>query len=380
MEKIRDSWCEFIENDVPQFPREIGRWVPMKQVDDKKVYNEGYPRFQVDGIEEYLTAIEKYQGVGATTSLYSLPMKENREVNKLFIEIGDSSTIYIAHKMMQGVCRFLNDIYSVDPYVQYTNSKSFHINIGFQAIQLRPTIYKVPEEVLKFLLEGAVGNKYVKEKIVRYLYQGEQIKESSPDMDVDWQVVSDFGRCQRMPYTKHIKSVRSGDTGMVVPIKYKWSLHRILTESKNPCFEVPCTVFPNDNIYRIMKDVEGAFFKMEESTFRDHEYTPVEIGDNRDYKKKIEWLLERAPSIDDGPHRIVMHILLPMLKYSGMSWDQTEIIIGQFLRRMGKEHLGIVHHARNYWWNKISADGKPYVPMRIDTFCNKYPELKGFLV
>jgi hypothetical protein len=369
-----------VGNDKPPFPRWVGRWVPprIKIKDGKEIpFPEGYPRFLVDTKEEYFNAVERYKGVGAITSIYSEPMSEKRIINRLFLELGDSVGLHkpgVAHKQMQELSRFIYDSYGEELYILYTTNKSYHLHIGFKPIQIRPTIYNVQMDVVKSLLEDARKGGYLKTKIERFISDDGQILESYvPDCDLDWQCISDFRRCSRLPYTGHIGTMRRGMDMLVVPINWRWSLHRIIQESKNPSFSVDDTIPVIDNIYSLIKDFEKMYYDIEKSIPK--RVSAIQKVGKIDFRKRIEWLMEIAPRIKDGWNRISTFVLVPMLRHSGFSTGEGLKVLEQWLIKSGCPHVAKeVYHAERYTWDK------GYLPMKIEKLLEKNPDLEGYLV
>ncbi len=390
-----DAWIEFAAGvDVNPFPRDIGKYSPTGTYRDnegkRRWVKAGYPRFQVETELDYLEIIERYRKRGVTSSIHSQYMVGNNYRSKIFIEVGDTSPIQIAHKQMQALCKTLYICYDVAPTVLFSANKSFHIYIPFHPLELKSSVYNVVDEVLRdILMQG------VKAGLLPYEYNkvevgNKKIKIKIPKVDIDWKVAKDINRTARLPYTYHIKSVLMGQPKQVVPIDWHWSLHKILEESKGCIYreEFKMDGGEGKNVRRLLKNTDGVLHDLEEREAEDiykgdlpYIYTNSEHIYNGEathiYKENLDRLMKVAHKIRDGRHRMTYSLIVPYLRHLNYIYKDAEAIYIRFILLTGEipeKYLPLF----KYLWERKDEKGEPYIPMRLDNFCKEYPELSKY--
>ena len=399
---LEDAWIEYACGvDINPFPRDVGRWTPTRTyVDEKgkrKWIKAGYPRFQVETELDYLEAIERYRRRGVTAGIHSRYMVDNHYRSKIFIEVGDNSPIQVAHRQMQALCKTLHVCYDVAPTVLFSGGKSFHIYIPFHPLELRSTIYNVVDEVLRDILRQGVEAGFIPHEESWVKIGSRIIKVKTPKADIDWKVAIDINRTARLPYTYHIKSVMSGQPRQAVPIGWRWSLHKILRESRECMYrhEFRMDGSAGREVRRLLRNTDEVLYSIEKREAEEEAEEPIYIRSPRAYiygggrhiykgrrayiyRRRVAWLLAIAPRIRDGRHRITYHLLVPYLRHAGYIYRDAEAIYIRFIRRTGERPERYLPFFR-YLWDRRDARGEPYKPMKLERFLEEYPDLAKYL-
>jgi len=369
MPKEENAWLEFCNEPNP-FPRALAKWQPAQSK-----MKEGYPRWNVNSEEEYLEGLYRNKDRGMAVSLMGEPCVKAKTRTKVFIELGDSSTLRQAHSTMQSMCRTLDLLFDATPAVLYSANKSFHIHLGIRALELKSTKFKPVKESVEHIIN--IGKK-------AGLIEGV----------VDWDIglSDDWRRMGRPPYTLHPKSLLKYERPRyVTPVEPKWTLHKILQESRRVAggAEFRITESGNSEIRRLLKDTDRVLLGIEEAerdiSNKNFDITNIQFatsgrqGDitNR-YRALVKKLLDNANRIIDGQHRILWHLLIPALQCGGFSWNRAWKITEAFLLRSGVEPRNYEKEAL-YWWNRKNEEGKPFIPMSKREFLERYPNLNEVL-
>ncbi len=353
---VEESWIEFLGSESVRFPRDMGKYRPSE--DDFLVGD--YPRQKVYDEDGYLNFLSNSRFEGAVAATLSDPYIEQGIVSRLKAEIGDNSYIHVAHYQAKLLSKGLTELYGISQAWIFTGHRSFHLHIPIRPYQLKTKEYNVPLIVFNDIIK----------RIQR---------EYNVNFDIDWKVVKDFKRMLRVPYSLYVKLIVKRVKRYSIPVcPYKQKLLDILRYSE--LCESPVEFILEDGqnhvVRQMIKDTDAILYEQEKEIGRlRSDYTPRRL--NGEYRRLISFLLENAPFIRDGRHRILYHLLVPALRCSGYSLENALRLCEKFIETSGKP-FGLYKPLVEYWFFRVSEEGAPYKPMRISTFLADYPELKQY--
>ncbi|MHA1882596.1 MAG: hypothetical protein ACTSUO_06085 [Candidatus Thorarchaeota archaeon] len=316
-DEVIQTWLNHLgTKDAPRFPREVS-----------------HAREIVNNVNEYLEYCQNnFETDELHTSLYSYPQLCDGVYDKIFHEL-DSTDIEKAYKDMR---KLLGYYYTegIEPRCYFSGSKGFHI-----IIDIKPTTIDLFASKLWIL---KVCNK---------------LKVTT----IDLQSVGDVRRCSRIPYSYNFKSLKSGKARMCIPIKLKWSLHRILRESLEPK-EI---LTPDVNSWELEKRLISSkpYKLMPKRTVKLNEAYAREV---------IEKVLPIAHQIKDGRRRVLNFLIIPALSALKFKEDEIMKVCEAFLRTTGVSPIGY----RTYLRGSIRRNVENmYPPLQFKDFFINNPDL-----
>lgn len=233
-------------------------------------------------------------------SLFSQWQIINQTFDKLYIDI-DSSRLMNAYKDMQKVSTYFSDYFNYEPRITFTANKGFAIYCDY------------PENKIDFM-KGYY--------LVIHLISVLKLKYA------DLKVSRDIKRITRVPYSLNFNTLKcNNELKLCVPIDPSWSLHQIISESKNCKFKQDIIVEPNEEIFKVINSIKLPKYK---APTEQHQCTYK--TDNEQIKRIVS-----CGIFTDGRHRILCRILIPYLVQQNNTSDEIIQTCTEFLNNNGKD-------------------------------------------
>ena len=240
------------------------------------------------------------------SSVYSDWQIENSMYDKVYIDIDCETNLSYAHREMQEITDYSLDYFDYEPRINFTANKGFAIYFDY------------PETELEY------------SKNLHFAMHIEQILKLNY---LDIAVTKDRRRISRLPYTKNFNAIkRNLPHVLCVPVNPRWSLHRIIEESKMCKFTQDIVIDPSNIILKTIKNVDIQQIETE------IEYNNKEM--NNIITDEISNLMDNAGIIEDGRHRILCHIFIPHLIGIGKTNEEVHMICKLFIEKSGKSYHG----------------------------------------
>lgn len=262
----------------------------------------GFPRqIPVDNIDELITEVMNHiEFSNAYGSLFSKWQIQHSTFDKIYLDIDSYKLIY-AYKEMRRVNNYFVEYFDYEPRINFTANKGFAIYCDY------------PEQKIEFM--KGYG-------FIIHLMAILKLKH------LDLKVSRDSKRITRLPYSLNFNTIKAGnDLKLCVPINPSWSLHQIITESKNCKFEQDIIIEPNEEIFKIINSIKLPKYK-----------PPVEPQRNvyKTNDDQINSIVNNGNLFTDGRHRILCKIIIPFMVLENNTDDEIIQTCSEFLTNSRK--------------------------------------------
>lgn len=261
----QQMWWQHIRGEKPPFSRDVA-----------------FPhRLKANTKQDYINYIQQNEGENnCFTSVYSDYLLKQNKYDKLFVDLDRTEKHNTLRSLRAEMLKFVNELeekFDCSPRV-YFSGNGFAVYIDFAPVEL-----ETPDAMRRFVLDQF-------------------------DTEVlDTHPLGDRRRVSRIPFTRNVKD-RTPSNRWCVPIKPKWSVHRILQASKNP---EPQEIIkePSDEV---AKTVEKYDYVPQREEI-DYEVDPE--ANHRDLQK-IKQIVKNRPAREecfDGRHRLMHFVIVPRM-------------------------------------------------------------------
>jgi len=294
------------------FPREVLRLAePPESVRESR-------RFTVNNLFSFLSFFHRHFGRRHIyAGVYSVQEIQLNTFSRIFLDFDNNEG---AEAIVSDVLEFYDKIVSAfggSPLLLFSGNKGFHIYIFFPAH-------------IFYNLSRAVR------RLVEYL---------EPPPCLDAHVLGDRRRVARIPFSLHLKTNK-----LCVPL-----INGEL-EYYSDLSELPEHIF---NASWSNSDIDWSEFDILEPESR------IEVSNVRITDEYLDKLMQLAPRIVDGRHRILFAIVVPALVHRGLSREEIHAWCREFIYRTGKEYEEY-RRGVDYEIDRVLRDG--WRPWRMRTF------------
>lgn len=253
--------------------------------------------------------------------------------DKTYVDI-DYKFLNFARKEMLLFNNHMVEYYDCEPRIVFTANKGFGIYIDF------------PDTEIDYI------------KVYTFIERIGQLLELKC---LDLKVTKDFCRVSRVPYSINFNRVVSGRNSMLcVPVNPKWSLSAMLQEAKKCKFRQEIVIEKNKEIAKVIKRM----------VIIEPKYKKCSVGKiDSDILKR---LLHYAKRINDGRHRLLMYIIIPLMIRNENSNKEIHNYCNALITKSGENYGKYIknvdyHIARN----RVSC----YPPKSIERFLSDNPDI-----
>ena len=272
-------------------------------------------------------------------ALYSERQLEENLYDKIYFDLDDDTEIETAYIDMQDLRQYCVDKWGREPRIYFSGSKGFHVYIDFFPYSIHLPKFK---ETINLLVRD--------------------IEEATNITTIDHHCI-DRKRIARLPFTQHMKSKK-----WCIPINYRWSLKKIFREATilDHAFHVECDPIGGDHrILDTFIEIKGRPEK-EKQILQERD---IKL-DSHTLNDEIAILLELAPFVLDGRHRMLHFMIVPRLLRMG--YNRVEILdfCETWIIKTGRHFQRYI----DYVERSIIRSGN-WIPWKFSTFFYKYPKL-----
>jgi len=347
----------WLDNAFEGFPRDIG-----------------FPnRILARNKDDYLREI--WSHISQThiyNSLFSTRMIEHNIVNKIYIDFdgaygeiknkkGEVVKYFLSvngikkpYQEMKKCVKKMNKKYGCIPRINFTAGRGFGIYIDFPEIILKDPKYCIIEFV-KTMTKGM--------------------------LTIDHQIIGDVSRLYRLPYTIHPKTKL-----LCVPFEIDLKLEDIVEESKKCLFRVTPKRVECREIAEELLEIDSyedntIDVVMSNRTLIDKGLQKIKPKNL--YENEVNLILERAPQIKDGRHRILHFLLVPRLILMNKSDDEILKITSEFIENTNrnfedyKDYVLLSIKRNREGKNKAGSD--PWRPWSLKIFKERNIDIKNMI-
>jgi len=319
-DKVEEAWLRILGSSNVKFSRDVA-----------------YPwRVEVHNPNQYIESIQKRVKTNSVyASIYSYPEIKSRKYGRLFIDIDAEGNLEEGYKTMTSLVKWLRENYDCEPLVLYTGGRGWAIHVYF------PLTRVSGESMRRFVLSFPNINQHV-----------------------DTHVVGDVRRIARLPYTLNFNNLNRGEpVRLCVPVNPKWSLQEMLAESKECRFKHEVYVEPCKAISLELKKIQESV--EDEPNGRE---LPTSNVDDELLGRLLEW----APNIKDGRHRLLTFVVIRNLVWAGWSDDEILEYCRAFIKKTGRPFKNldsfVKRHIRDCRLGPNRDASVPWRPWRFDVF------------
>jgi len=300
----------------------------------------GAIRFKVSSFNQLNAIVRVSYRKDVYVAVYCESCRQKQVFNRIYIDL-DKSPEKIDLQQTLEEARKIAELFPCDIY--FTGNKGFAVYIYFDFIHLEH-----PRETMRHFVEMLEKHLNLK--------------------TIDWHVIGDLKRVSRLPFTINQKT-----GNFCIPVNPNWSLDKILELSRNPLQIEPLKQQPSKFVYKLLEGIDRHVTEQEKELI----YTPPKNPDL--YRQQVQKLIEVAPKIKDGRHRLMFHGIIPRLVLVNATDEEILATCKEFITRTGKdwnEYCNYVKRAIKHTRNRV-AKGEP-LKYNFATVLVENPELIEF--
>lgn len=321
MVDYEQAWIDHLGAYQPRYPREVCYHVSY-----------GMVRHSASNPTEYISTIRNRVNHGDVwVGVQSLPQQDADVWDKAYIDIDVPEGIPVAYQDKVDLDAKTRERYGLSPRCAFTASKGFAVYLDFPPTELDP--FQVKMYCLQ--LTKSIG------------------------IHSDPVVNGDRRRICRLPYTFNYKSLKTGRLRMCVPVDPEWSLGKVLEESIAPIGGVDWSPRPCPEIAREIASIPVP--------------RVLEAPIERVAPDALEALLDIAEFINDGRHRTVFKVVMPLCVQAGLGREGAMDYARRFIERSGKSfHNYQKYSEQAYDWCAARPDIRH---MKLERLLDQNPEI-----
>lgn len=339
----RDTQIQHLGCSRTAFPRGMG------------MYQRNYfSRFTVETPVKYIATILNHNS-DIYTNVYSNPQIRENKADKLYIDV-DASTLQQAFTAKKSVVSHFRRRFHVQPRTYFTAGKGFAVYIDFPEVEL---YYRV---IRNFV-------------IAEFDLDGDSDRSRFLSECIDTSVLGDKRRVSRIPYTYNTRTniIKGRLPFLCIPVRDNWSLSKVLSESIRPVDALKIdysNIEPSDILSSTLLTLNELY---EEELESQPEKPKVNTFSEKKAQETIDFLIERAPQIENGRTRIIGFIFVPTLVKMGYALKQVKDVCRSFIKACPD---AVFDKYESYIEATYLQDKEQdWNPWSLQTLVIKYPEL-----
>ncbi len=290
--------------------------------------------------------------------VYSKPQSKNNIYDKVYIDI-DASDLRMAYKGKNEVMEHFIEYYDYIPRLYFSASKGFAVYIDIPEIN-------VDRHSLRTFVKRELGLEVTKKEIKENKITK---KQKLLLRCIDTSVLGDKRRVSRPPFTYNLRNnVKKGRyPRMCIPVDHRWTLSKILKESKDPRETCLINVEPQNDIASMILTLDSSI---------DVKTVKIDVQvkiDNKESKRILDYLYERAESITDGRTRLLGFVIVRHCMNLGYDLNKTNEFCKHFLTKCPDAHFDSYRSYIESCYEQNLIEN--HYPWSLQTLVYKFPEL-----